>query len=445
MSLFQNLLDSINGKGGQMLNHLGDRAFYLNHAVEGPFDGLSRPGDDVCALAQSLVTDCQQLISLLVPRRMQLLQLAFAGALPAAVAVVSHFKVADTIEELGGEATAVEIAAKVDTDATKLANVLRTLTAHYVFEEHEGAYFTNNRQSRELVTKGGGAAMMESYAQTSGKALPGLLPLMTDKELMHSSDPRQSAFSKAHGAPIGIFDYVFDPRNHDELMTLMAGLPWLSETSARESVQHFDWSRWGKEAQVCDMGCADGGIMAHLKIKEPSLHIICQDLAPILPRTRATMEQMVPGALENGGIEIMEHDYFIEQTRLADVYWMRAVLHDYSDDDCVTILQRLKPRMLENPQARLLINEVIVPSLPTLKGSENRPISETKPQRQSSFVEITSVMQLHSVAMQGGFERTYQDFEAIFKRAGFRVHHFYPLQFFTAIVEVAPENPPFKL
>ena len=113
--------------------------------------------------------------------------------------------------------------------------------------------------------------------------------------------------------------------------------------------------------------------------------------------------------------------------------------HDYSDDDCVKILERLKPRMLENPRTSLLVNEVVVPTLPTLRGSENKPISEAKPQRQSSFVEVTSVMQLHSVAMQGGLERTYQDFEAIFKRAGFCVHHFYQLQFFTAIIEIAPD------
>ncbi|KIV90848.1 hypothetical protein PV10_05456 [Exophiala mesophila] len=445
MSLLQNLLSSISGKGDQVVSLLGDRLSQLDLEVSGPFDPPNRPDDDVCNLAQSLVTDCQQLISLLVPRRMQLLQIAFAGALPAAIAVVSHFKVADAIEELGGKATAGEIAEKVGTDTTKLSNVLRTLTAHYVFEELEGAYFKNNRQSREIVVAGGGAAMIESYAQTSGKSLVGLLPVMRDKEWMHSFDARKSAFSKAYGEPVGIIDYMFDPKHEDELATLMAGIPWLSEMSARETVEHFDWLRWGKTAKVCDMGCADGGIMAHLKIKEPSLHVICQDLEPALPRTRAVMDQMVPGAVEAGTVEIMVHDYFTEQTRPADAYFMRGVLHDYSDDDCVTILNRLKPRLLENPRARLLVNEVLVPILPTVPGHENRPISDTKPTDQSCFVEVTSAMQLHSVAMQAGFERTFQEFDAIFKRAGYQVHQVYQLQYFTAIVEISPDNQQSKL
>lgn len=121
MSLFQNLLDSINAKGSQIVAGLGNRTSELNNAaIDGPFDRRDRPDDDICNLAQSIVTDCEQLISLLVPSRIQLLQHAFAGALPAAMAVVAHFKVADVIEELNGRATVAEIAQMVDTDATKL-------------------------------------------------------------------------------------------------------------------------------------------------------------------------------------------------------------------------------------------------------------------------------------------------------------------------------------
>ena len=111
---------------------------------------------------------------------------------------------------------------------------------------------------------------------------------MTDKDLMHETDPRQGAFSKAYGrAPLSIFDWMMDPANKEDLTTLMVGLPWLTQTSAYETVENFDWDRWGKSMRVCDMGCADGGIMGHLKVKEPSFHIICQDLASTLPRTRA--------------------------------------------------------------------------------------------------------------------------------------------------------------
>lgn len=187
---------------------------------------------------------------------------------------------------------------------------------------------------------------MGGSAQVSGKALTGLLPLMTDKQMMHKTDPRQGAFGKAYGAPMSIFDWMMASENKDDLMTLMAGIPWLTQTSARETVENFNWGRWGKNMRVCDMGCADGGIMGHLKIKEPSFRIICQDLAPMLPRTRAVSQHqedpsipeccmltslqmlasMVPAALEAGEIEVKAQDYFLEQQTPADIYWMRGVL-----------------------------------------------------------------------------------------------------------------------
>lgn len=113
-----------------------------------------------------------------------------------------------------------------------------------------------------------------------------------------------------------------------------------------------------------------------------------------------------------------------------------TISHDYSDEDCVKILQCLKPRLLDTPKARLLVNEIVVPLFPTIRGAENRPMSEFKPEKQSSFLEMSSMMQLHSVAFQGGYERSYQEFENIFRRAGYQVVQFHQIQMFTAVMEV---------
>ena len=116
---------------------------------------------------------------------------------------------------------------------------------------------------------------------------------------------------------------------------------------------------------------------------------------------------------------------------------METTRHDYSDDECAKILERLAPRLRENSKARLLVNEIVVPLLPTVLSSETRPLSESTPQAQSSFVEMTSMMQLHSLAFQGGYERTYQEYKSIFERAGYHVVRFHQIQTFTAIMEVA--------
>ncbi|KAF9894563.1 hypothetical protein FE257_006448 [Aspergillus nanangensis] len=402
MSLLYNILARINSQGGQILSELGEKVNELNEADEGPFDGPNRPSDLVCNLAQRIVTDCQELISLLVPSHIQTLQYAFSGALPAALAVVAHFNVADTIESLGGHATATEIAQTVGTDAIKMAHTLRALTAFHIFIEESDGRFANNRGSRPLFSDGGGAAMIESYSQISGKALVGWLPLMQDRDMMHEVDPQRGAFSKAYGSSISIMDWMMAPENEDDLITLMEGIPWLTQVSAKETVDNFDWTRWGVGLR--------------------------------------NLESMVPAQLAAGEIEIVLQDYLLEQQSRADIYWMRGVLHDYSDNVCVKILENLKSRMLESPKTRILINEIVVPSLPvtTLKGV-NLPTSESKPRTQSSFVEMTSLMQLHSVAFQGGYERTYPEYQKIFDRAGYQVVNFYQLQLYTSIMELAPK------
>lgn len=127
---------------------------------------------------------------------------------------------------------------------------------------------------------------MVTSALVSGKAFDGFLPLMIDKNDMHSIDPKHGAFSRAYSVPLSISDWIMLPDNHVHLTQLVRGMPWLSETASQGVIDGFDWLQWGSTARVCDMGCSDGGIMSLLKSKHPTLRITCQDLAPVLPVAR---------------------------------------------------------------------------------------------------------------------------------------------------------------
>lgn len=102
---------------------LGADAKNLNNTVQnGPFDGEQSVPDEAWHLAQGIVTDCYQLISILTPTHMQAMKLAFSAGLETAIGIASHFKIADVIEERGGKATVQELADTVGTDAAKLGN-----------------------------------------------------------------------------------------------------------------------------------------------------------------------------------------------------------------------------------------------------------------------------------------------------------------------------------
>lgn len=60
--------------------------------------------------------------------------------------------------------------------------------------------------------------------------------------------------------------------------------------------------------------------------------------------------------------EATAHDFFTAQPVMGTrAYYLHSVLHDWGDDDCVKILEKLKPAMKPG-YSSLLINEIIVPS-----------------------------------------------------------------------------------
>ena len=80
-----------------------------------------------------------------------------------------------------------------------------------------------------------------------------------------------------------------------------------------------------------------------------------QDRAPAIGKAKAEIwPQENPDAVAAGKIDFVVHDFFEKNpTPEADVYWLRYILHDWSDDYCVQILSRIKESM--GRRSRILI------------------------------------------------------------------------------------------
>ncbi|VUC38168.1 unnamed protein product [Clonostachys rosea] len=145
---------------------------------------------------------------------------------------------------------------------------------------------------------------------------------------------------------------------------------------------------------LVDVGGGLGHDLRELKEKHPSLpgRLVLQDRPEVISSLSSTGETV---------FEPMSHDFFTEQpVKNARAYYLHSVLHDWGDDDCIKILQQLKPAMKAG-YSRLLINELVV-------SGQNAPWS------------VTSMDQLVFVlgAMK---ERTDADWKSILERAGFQI------------------------
>lgn len=98
-----------------------------------------------------------------------------------------------------------------------------------------------------------------------------------------------------------------------------------------------------------------GGFCLQLSHICPDLRFIIQDRAPVLELAKKEVWPAEnPGALAAGRVQFVPHDFFEPNpTPNAAVYWLRYILHDWSDDYCVRILEAIQPAM--GPKSRILI------------------------------------------------------------------------------------------
>jgi hypothetical protein len=97
----------------------------------------------------------------------------------------------------------------------------------------------------------------------------------------------------------------------------------------------------------------------------------------------------------------------------ADAYVLSHVIHDWNEDQCLTILRNVRKAM--NPTGRLLIVEMVIP-----------PGDMTHPGK---------ILDMAMLVNMGGLERTAAEYGLLLSKAGFRVARVVPTNSAASIVE----------
>ena len=163
---------------------------------------------------------------------------------------------------------------------------------------------------------------------------------------------------------------------------------------------------------VCDVGGGTGAIMGDLLAAHPALRGVVFDLPGLAEAAR--------GALAARGVgdrcEFVAGDFFTAVPEGHDLYTLFAIVHDWDDERCTTILGNIRRSMA--PGARVLVTEMPVPEGPA-----------------PSFAKV---MDLEMLILTGsGRERTAPEYRALFGRAGFAVQREIPLPSLFTVFELA--------
>ena len=148
---------------------------------------------------------------------------------------------------------------------------------------------------------------------------------------------------------------------------------------------------------IVDVGGGEGhDIQAfHRAFPDAPGKLVLQDLPPVINNIKQ-LDQ---------AIDKMAYDFFTTQPiKGARVYYLRSIMHDWSDDKCVEILKRIRDAMKPG-YSKLLLNEFILPS-------KNVPL-------------YPALLDINMMALLNGMERTKKQWTSLLDSAGFKIVKFY--------------------
>jgi len=303
-----------------------------------------------------------------------------------ALQVAAELGVADALA--GGPKHAEALAREVGADNVALLRLLRALASVGVFEELPDKRFANTPQSELL--RGELPESLRGLARMFGDSV--VWQAWTGLE--HSIRSGEPGFAYVHGLPM--FKYLEahpdSARRFDEAMASLSG------AMNRTLVQAYEWSRF---STLVDIAGGSGSTLAAILEANPRVSGVLFDLPHVIERARSYLGPrglMARCRTEAGS-------FFEAVPAGADGYFMKHIIHDWSDHDCLRILSVCRSAMPHD--AKLLVCERII-----LPGNEPSP---------AKIADLTML-----VMTDGGRERTEQEFRQLFERTGLRLGRLFP-------------------
>jgi len=173
-------------------------------------------------------------------------------------------------------------------------------------------------------------------------------------------------------------------------------------------VEAYDWPQFGS---IVDVAGGVGASLAAILRTNPRMQGVLFDLPHVIERGRAFLVEQGLAArcrTETGS-------FFDSVPAGADAYFMKHIIHDWDDDDCVRILQSCRKAMPDH--AKLLVCEKVVP-----------------PGNGPSYSKTMDLIML--VMTDGGRERTEQEYRDLFARADLQLKRVVPTRADNSILEV---------
>jgi O-methyltransferase domain/Dimerisation domain len=329
-----------------------------------------------------------------LPPAARIYQLATSYWIPRALYLVVQLGIPDLLKN--GPKSVEELAASTQSNPDALLRVLRAVASLGVFAETAPRQFA-----------------LTPLSETLRSDVPGSLRNIvlfiandyhwdTYKALAYSVRTGEAAFDHVFGQ--NAWEYLSE--RPEESLLVDQAMALGSALAAPAIAAAYDFSKF---QTIMDVGGGNGALLAAILKQHTQPRGIVFDLPHAIRHAHES------GALPDGRGELIAGSFFEKIPPGADAYLLKNIIHDWADDKARTILKNCRGAM-SGSNKLLLIERLLPPD-----SSADRP----------NFADIEMLV------MNGGRERTEEDFRQLLAGAGFRLDRIVPTKAPVSIIEAS--------
>ncbi len=333
-----------------------------------------------------------------VPPQVTLYQLASAHYFSRALALVAKLDVAGLLKD--GPRHYAELADETATHPASLNRVLRLLATVGVFEERENGTFALTAvgdclrgdvpwSARDGVMLFGGPRIQEAWG-----------------DLEYCVRTGEPAFRKR-----GITDHFAEMAKDPEGVAVFdAAMANFTRMIAVAVAASYDFNQF---STVVDVGGGNGALVRGILEHYPRLHGVVFDQPHVV-------ERAAPAVAESSVADrcrLVGGDFFREVPTGGEAYLLKHVIHDWNDEQALTILRTCRRAM--RPDAKLLIVEGVYPPR----------VDQSQESRGAAANDVNMLVNT------GGRQRSESEFRALYDAAGFTLTRIVPTPARVAVIE----------
>lgn len=301
--------------------------------------------------------------------------------LAAEVCVADHLR--------NGPKHVSELATLTNCNQGALYRVLRALVCVGVFDvdDNDHQVFRNNKASELLMSDAETSLKWGVTCELSG------LHYELWGEAMYSLKTGKSACLKSFGMPF--FDIYSRPENAEKFRNFGLYMQELTRHVTPVVIQSYDWSSF---ESIVDLGGNHGQLVGAIQKVNPSLKAFVFDIPAVIEAAKVTHPETTS---PDSKLQFVSGDFFVSVPE-SDLYTMKYILHDWDDDQCVTILRNIHKSIKKTPKSRVIVFDSLVDLNPRV-------------------YDFAKFFDLQMLVAPGGRERTEREFDDLFTKSGFKL------------------------